>query len=91
MIYLPEMHQRMGSDSGLWLRRPLAADLLEYAAADVAGLLPLAERLRSDLQVGSPSCSLKGCMMFYQFSGVVISFEEVSQCLLFAMNLVVLS
>ena len=33
-----------------WLRRPLAADQREYAAADVANLLPLADRLRDRLR-----------------------------------------
>jgi ribonuclease D len=32
-----------------WLRRPLGADVLHYAAGDVAHLLPLAHRLRSRL------------------------------------------
>ena len=52
------MHRRMDSDTDLWLRRPLAADLLEYAAADVAGLLPLAERLEAELLVRPfiPAC-----------------------------------
>lgn len=33
-----------------WLKRPLTAAQLEYAVADVAHLLPLAELLRSELQ-----------------------------------------
>src|SRR5690606_10380434 len=32
-----------------WLRRPLGADARTYAAADVAHLLPLADRLRARL------------------------------------------
>ena len=42
----------MTAEADLWMRRPLAADLLAYAAADVASLLPLATRLEQNLQVG---------------------------------------
>ena len=48
----------MDTEADLWVRRPLAPELLEYAAADVAGLLPLAVRLEADLQV---RCQLQSC------------------------------
>ena len=45
------MGRRMEAEADLWLRRPLPPDLLNYAAADVACLLPLAQRLEAELQV----------------------------------------
>lgn len=42
---------RMDLAPELWLQRPLAPELLECAAADLAGLLPLAQRLEADLLV----------------------------------------
>ena len=47
------MGRRMEAEADLWLRRPLPPDLLNYAAADVACLLPLAQRLEAELRVPS--------------------------------------
>lgn len=46
---LAAIQQRMASDYNLWKRRPLAQELLQYAAGDVGQLLPLAEALTVDL------------------------------------------
>ena len=44
----------MELETDLWLRRPLPLDLRNYAVADVACLLPLAQRLEAELQVPNP-------------------------------------
>lgn len=49
MWLLAEIQKRMTADLNLWTRRPLAQELLQYAAEDVGQLLPLAEALTVDL------------------------------------------
>jgi ribonuclease D len=46
---LAAIQKRMTVDYNLWKRRPLAQELLQYAAVDVGQLLPLAEALTVDL------------------------------------------
>ncbi|GAB4817299.1 hypothetical protein N2152v2_004345 [Parachlorella kessleri] len=50
------MHKRMDTEAQLWTRRPLEADLIRYAVADVTGLLDLWGCLKNKLgEAGSQS------------------------------------